>query len=222
LPRGWAEVYKTSTSAHGCRGIVARIDPAKRAQRVLDRLGVARARDLEAAGLTRVQIARLTRAGTIERVARGLYRRPGGELSESQGLAEVARRVPRGVVCLLSALRFHGLTTQNPFEVWLAIDRKAWRPVSAYPPLRLFHLTPAALETDVEIHRIDGVPVRVFSAAKTVADCFRFRNKLGVDVAVEALREYKRKHGKRLDALWRAAEAGRVTRTMRPYLEALL
>jgi len=128
--------------------------------------------------------------------------------------------VPEGVICLLSALRFHGLTTQNPFEVWIAIDRKAWRPRVAHPPLRLFYLSGPALKEGVEEHEISGVTVRVFSAAKTVADCFKFRNKIGIDVAVEALREYRRTHPKHLDAIWRFAQVDRVTRVIQPYLEA--
>jgi predicted transcriptional regulator of viral defense system len=124
------------------------------------------------------------------------------------------------VVCLLSALRFHGLTTQNPFEVWMAIDRKAWRPRVEHPPLRLFYLSGSPLFEGVEEHEVSNVTVRVFSAAKTVADCFKFRNKIGTDVAVEALREYRRHHPKRLEAVWRFAEVDRVARVIRPYLEA--
>lgn len=192
-----------------------------RATQLLDRMGIARSRDLERAGVSRSQIRRLVREGRIERVGRGLYKRPGAPISEHENLTEVARRVPGGVVCLLSALRFHGLTTQNPFEVWLAIDRNAWRPRVEHPPLRLVYLSGPALTEGVEEHDVHGTPVRVFSAAKTVADCFKFRNKIGTDLAVEALREYRRVHPKELDAVWRAAEVDRVTQVIRPYLEAL-
>ena len=195
--------------------------PPDRALELLEGLGIARSRDLERAGVSRTQIRRLLEQGRIERVGRGLYRRPGAPLSERQDLAEVARRVPGGVVCLLSALRFHGLTTQNPFEVWLAIDRKAWRPRIEHPPLRLIYLSGSALGEGVEEHEVDGALVRVFSAAKTVADCFKFRNKIGTDVAVEALREYRRLHPKQLEAVWRCAEVDRVTQVIRPYLEAI-
>jgi predicted transcriptional regulator of viral defense system len=188
---------------------------------ILNRLGIARSRDLERVGISRTQLRRLKDQGLIERVGRGLYSRVGAVLTERHGLAEAARRVPRGTVCLLSALRFHGLTTQNPFEVWLAIDRKAWRPRAAHPPLRLVYLSGAALREGVEEHNVGGVPVRVFSAAKTVADCFKFRNKIGTDVAVEALRDYRRLHTKRLEAVWRFAEVDRVTKVLRPYLEAV-
>ena len=129
--------------------------------------------------------------------------------------------MPGGVVCLLSALRFHGLTTQNPFEVWLAIDRKAWRPQIEHPPLRLVYLSGASLREGVEEHDVGGVTVRVFSAAKTVADCFKFRNKIGTDVAVDALRDYRRKHPKELEAVWRFAEVDRVARVLQPYLASL-
>jgi predicted transcriptional regulator of viral defense system len=136
-------------------------------------------------------------------------------------LAEAARRVPGGVVCLLSALRFHGLTTQDPFEVWMAIGHKAWRPRVEHPPIRLVYLTEAVLQAGVQEHEIAGVPVPVFGAAKTVADCFKFRNKIGTDVAVEALREFRRQHPKELELLWRFAEVDRVARVIRPYLESL-
>lgn len=188
---------------------------------LLRSMGLARSRDLERAGLSRTQIQRLAREGVIARAARGLYRCPGASLTERRDLAEAARRVPAGVVCLLSALRFHGLTTQNPFQVWLAIDQKAWRPRIAHPPLRLVYLSGAPLREGVEEHDVGGVPVRVFSAAKTVADCFKFRNKIGIDVAVAALREYRRAHPKQLEAVWHFATIDRVQRVMRPYFEAI-
>lgn len=194
--------------------------PWCRALQRLRRDGIARARDLEEAGVSRTAIRRLCDRGELVRVARGLYRLPGAPQTERQDLAEVARRAPYGVICLLSALRFHGLTTQNPFEVWMAIDRKAWRPRIAHPPLRLFYLSGPSLNEGVEEHDISGVTVRVFSAAKTVADCFKFRNKTGIDVAVEALREYRRARPKELDAIWKFAVVDRVTRVIQPYLEA--
>jgi predicted transcriptional regulator of viral defense system len=197
------------------------VTPTSRALHLLAAAGIARSRDLERAGISRTQLRRLTDAGLIERVGRGLYRRSGAPITERNDLAEAARRVPLGVVCLLSALRFHHLTTQNPHEVWMAIDRKAWRPAAAHPPLQLVYLSGPALREGVEQHDVGGVPVRVFSAAKTVADCFKFRNKIGTDVAVEALREYRRLFPKGLDAVWRCAEVDRVARVIRPYLESL-
>ena len=195
--------------------------PVDRALAVLKQAGIVRSRDLERAGVSRTQIRRLLKQGAIARAGRGLYRNPAAALTERNDLAEVARLIPGGIVCLLSALRFHDLTTQNPFEVWLAIDRKAWRPRLDHPPLRFVYLSGSALRDGVEEHNVGGVRVRVFSAAKTVADCFKFRNKIGTDVAVEALREYRRVHPKRLEAVWRFAEADRVARVIRPYFEAI-
>jgi predicted transcriptional regulator of viral defense system len=203
------------------RAIVTFDPPARRAERLLRKLGIARSRDLEHAGVTRTQIRRLVECGQIERVARGLYRLPGAVRDERSDLAEAARRVPAGIVCLLSALRFHGLTTQNPFEIWMAIDRKAWRPRLEHPPLRLVYLSGESFEVGIEEHDVGGVTVRVFSAAKTVADCFKFRNKIGTDVAVEALRDFRRRHPKALEDVWRYAVADRVTRVIQPYLEGL-
>lgn len=191
-----------------------------RAEQLLRRAGITRTRELEQAGVSRTQLRRLLDRGQLERVGRGLYRLPDAPLTERQHLAEAARLVPSGVICLLSALRFHGLTTQNPFEVWMAIDRKAWRPRVTKPALRLFYLSGDSLTEGVEDHEVSNVEVRVFSAAKTVADCFKFRNKIGIDVAVEALREYRRVHPKRLEAVHRFAVVDRVANVIRPYLEA--
>ena len=157
----------------------------------------------------------------VERVGRGLYTLPGAVLTERHSLAEACRRVPGGVVCLLSALRFHDLTTQNPAEVWMAIGQKAWRPRAANLALRLVYLSGAAFRDGVETHDVGGVTVRVFSAAKTVADCFKFRNKVGLDVALEALRDCWIKRRATLDELWHYAKICRVANVMRPYLESI-
>lgn len=182
---------------------------------------MARTSELERTGLSRTKIGRMVQRGELERVARGLYATPDSSRDERQSLAEASSRVPGGVVCLLSALRFHGLTTQNPFEVWMAVPHKAWRPRIDYPPLRLVFLSARMLASDVERHDVAGASVQVFSAARTVADCFKFRNKIGVDVAVEALREYYRKFPKRLEAVWEAARFDRVGSVIQPYLESL-
>ena len=192
-----------------------------RARGVLRSRGIARSRHLEAAGVSRTQIRRLVDRGVIERVGWGLYRDPHAPQSERADLAEAARRVPGGVVCLLTALRFHDLTTVNPFEVWIAIERKAWRPEVEHPPVRFIYLSGRSLSEGVEEHLVDGVPVRVFSAARTVADCFKFRNKVGTDVAVEALRGFRDAHPRGLEAVWHFAGINRVERVIRPYLEAL-
>jgi predicted transcriptional regulator of viral defense system len=125
------------------------------------------------------------------------------------------------VVCLLSALRFHDLTTQAPFEIWLAIGEKAWRPRMKYPPLRIVRFSMAALGAGIEKHQIEGVTVHVYTPAKTVADCFKYRNKIGLDVAIEALRECWRARRCTMDDLWHFAGICRVRNVMRPYLEAL-
>lgn len=196
------------------------LSPVQRALLVVRRQGVVRPRDLEKHGVSRADLSRLAQRGLVRRLDRGLYAVPNAEVTEHHSLAEAAKRVPNGVVCLLSALRFHGLTTQNPFEVWMAISHKAWRPRSANPPLRLVHMSGPSAAAGIETHRIEGVPVRIFAAAKTVADCFRYRNKIGLDVALEALRDYRRLHRGDMDALWRFASICRVSRVMFPYIEA--
>jgi predicted transcriptional regulator of viral defense system len=146
---------------------------------------------------------------------------PQAKPTENRTLAEVGKRVPGGVVCLLSALQFHRLTTQAPYEVWLAIDRKAWRPISVELPLRIFRFSGPALSQGIEEHRIEGVPVKVYTPAKTVADCFKYRNKIGLDVALEALRVCWKQRQATMDQLWQAANICRVANVMRPYLESL-
>jgi predicted transcriptional regulator of viral defense system len=183
--------------------------------------GLVRPNALAPLGIPRVALTRAVRRGQLERVGRGLYGLPARPVSAYGTLAEVAQRVPRGVICLLSALRFHELTTQAPFEVWLAIDNKAATPRLDYPPLRLVRFSGAALTEGVEEHLVDGVTVRVTGVAKTVADCFKYRNKIGLDVALEALRDAWK--GKRMtsDQIWHYARIDRVANVMRPYLESL-
>ncbi len=183
--------------------------------------GVLRPRDLDRHGIPRAYLQRLLRDGEVERVGRGLYMLPGADVTEHHTLVEASKRVPHGVVCLLSALRFHELGTQNPFEVWMALEQKAWRPRGVGIPLRVFYLSKRAFEAGVQVHRIEGVTVRVYSPAKTVADCFKFRNKIGLEVSLEALRDYRRSHRAGLDELWSYARVCRVSEVMRPYLEAL-
>ncbi len=189
--------------------------------KLIEEAGLIRPRDLELWGIPRAVLQRLVERGDVERVGRGLYMLPHAEVTEHHSLVETAKLVPKGVVCLLSALRFHELTTENPWQVWLAIPQGAWRPKSATVPLRIVQVSPAAYEAGIEEHRIEGVTVQVYSAAKTVADCFKFRNKIGLDVALEALRQFRREHRTELDDLWRFAKVCRVTTVIRPYLEAL-
>ena len=193
-------------------------------QNILDlaaKRGLIRPRDLTERGLPTVALTRLVRQGRLQRIGRGLYAPPDRPVSEHNTLAEVARKHPQAIVCLLSALRFHDLTTQSPFEVWLAIPNKARAPKMDYPPLRIVRFSGAALTRGVEDHVIDGVPVRVTSVARTVADCFKFRSKIGLDVALEALQEAWRSKRVSMDELWRYATVCRVANVMRPYMESL-
>ena len=194
---------------------------ADKVLKLASKAGVLRPRDLDPYGIPRTYLTRLCAAGKLQRIDRGLYVLPGSGATEHHSLAEACKRVPKGVVCLLSALRFHELTTQAPFEVWLAIGEKAWRPRLEYPPLRIVHFSKAALNAGVEEHQIEGVKALVFSPAKTVADCFKFRNKIGLDVAIEALRECQRARHCTMDELWHYAAICRVRNVMRPYLESL-
>jgi predicted transcriptional regulator of viral defense system len=185
------------------------------------RQGFIRSNDLASLGIPRVTLTRLVRQGRLTRVARGLYAIPDRPVSAQGALAEIARKHPQVIVCLLSALRLHELTTQSPFEVWLAIPNKARAPRIDYPPLRIIRFSGAALTVGIEEHKIDGVLIRVTNVSRTVADCFKFRNKIGLDVALEALQEAWRAKRTTMDELWRYAKICRVTNVMRPYLESL-
>jgi predicted transcriptional regulator of viral defense system len=183
--------------------------------------GVFRSREAARWGISRPELQRLTEAGVLEHVGRGLYLPVGARVTEHHTLAEAAKRVPAGIICLLSALGFHKMTTQSPHEVWLALDRKARKPTTDWPPVRVVRFSGAALVFGVEQHLVEGTEVSITSRAKTVADCFKYRNKIGIDVAVEALREYLGKRGRSMDDLLRAAKVCRVTRIVTPYIEAM-
>lgn len=191
------------------------------ALRIIRELGVVRPVDLEARGVARGQLYRLARKGLVERQGRGLYAASGYSYVAEHALLLVAKRVPSAVLCLLTALRFHGLTTQSPAEVWVALPEKARKPRLDYPRLRVARFSGPALTEGIETHRLGGVEVRVFSAAKTVADCFKYRRKVGIDVAVEALRDFSRLHRGGATQLARFAHICRVSRVMQPYLDAL-
>lgn len=194
---------------------------AEKLLKLAAKAGLLRARDLARRRIPRVMLTRLERAGRLERIGRGLYALPNTDFSEHHALAQACTRVPHGVVCLLSALRFHGLTTQEPSEVWLAIDRKARKPKVLWPPLRIVRFARKALSHRMEVHDVEGVAMRVTSPARTVSDCFRYRNKVGIDVAIEALRDYRQLRKGTVDELWDAAKVGRVRTVIQPYLEAL-
>lgn len=192
------------------------------ALRLVERMGIARPRELEAWGVSRTQLSRLVKAGLVVRQGRGLYVAARHEPSESHALAQVAKRVPGAVFCLLTALRFHELTTQAPAEVWIALPEKARRPQLDYPRLRVARFSGQALTEGIEEHRVEGVTIRVYSAAKTVADCFKYRNKVGIDLAVEALRDFSRQYRGGANDLAHFARICRVARIMQPYLDAIV
>ncbi len=178
--------------------------------------------DVASAGIHPQTLSRLVREGAIERVARGQYRLPGRTVTEHHGLAVVATAVPRGVVCLVSALSFHEIGTQLPHQVWLAIDRRAWRPMLRWPPLRIVRFSGQAFTEGVEEHTIEGQTVRVYCVAKTLADLFKYRNKVGLNVALEALREAWRDRTFTMSDIGHYARICRVERVMSPYLESLV
>jgi len=184
--------------------------------------GVLRPRDLDAEGIPREYLRRLLAEGLLDHPGRGIYVAAGLKPTPNHSLVEACKRVPHGVVCLLSALQFHELTAQVPFEVWLAIGEKARLPKADYPPLRIVRFSGPALEDGIKEHRIEGVPVKVYTPAKTVADCFKYRSTIGLDVAVEALQEVIRERRATPGEIMECARVDRVQNVIRPYLEALL
>jgi len=197
------------------------MDSPARLLRLARRRGSVTRREVAEAGIHTHTLSRLVRAGALERVARGQYRLPDAPITEHHGLALVAAAAPKGVVCLLSALSFHQIGTQLPHEVWIALDRRTRRPSLRYPRLRIVRFSGKALTEGIETHWVEGVELRVYSAAKTVADCFKYRNKVGIDVAVEALRDFSRRHRGGATELARYARICRVSRVMQPYLDAI-
>jgi len=198
------------------------MSPATQATQVLriaEQRGLVRSRDLTEAGIPRATLMRLVRAGRLKQIARGLYALPAQPLSRQHTLAELAARSSRGVFCLLTALHFHGLLRRPPDEVWLAIPNKARAPRGDAPPLRVLRFSGPALTEGVERYVIDGVTVRIYSVAKTVADCFKFRDRIGLDVAVKALRTCRRERRASDAELRHCAQRCRVLGVMRPYLD---
>ena len=186
------------------------------------RLGVITAREAARLGVHSQLLTRLVRQGNLERIARGQYRLPDHPITEHHTLTIVSRAVPNGVICLLSVLSFYGIGTQLPSEIWLALGRSAPQPRLNYPPLRVVRFSGEAFSAGIEVHRLEGQPVKMYSVAKTLADLFKYRNKVGLDVALEALREAWRERRFTMDELDRYAQICRVRRVMRPYLEALV
>ena len=214
-------IYKTSENINNYRGFVMSPSFQKRLKSAFSATTLLRSRDLMAQGFNRVQVREAVQAGLLEQAGRGLYRPPGASVTEHHTFAEVGKRIPAGVICLLSALSFHRLTSQNPHEVWIAVGPKAWAPRSENVGLRIVRLSGAALREGIDTHIVEGVPVSVYNPAKTVADCFKFRHKLGLDVALEALRETWRARRATMKDLEHYARVNRVAKVMRPYFEGL-
>lgn len=184
--------------------------------------GMVRMIEAVRAGVHRRTLYALRDEGVIEQLGRGLYRLTDADPLSQPDLVAVARRVPKGVVCLISALAFHDLTTQIPHEVYLAIPRDSEPPRVDHPPIRVFRMSEKSFKEGIERHEIDGVPVRVYSREKTLADCFKYRNTVGIDTAVEAIRRYRDQGRMNVEKVLRAARACRVENVIRPYLEAML
>ena len=168
------------------------------------------------------QLTRLVREGTLERVARGTYRTANRPITEHHSLAVVSTIAPRSVICLLSALAFHQVGTQVPFELWVAIERGTRPPRLDNPPLRILRFSGEAFRRGIEVHTIEGMRVRIYGIAKTIADLFKFRNRIGIDIAIEALRDAWQRRLVTIDEIDRYAKVCRVERVMRPYIETLI
>ena len=190
--------------------------------KIVRKHGFVRSRDLVTHGIPRTYLARLLETGVLERPSRGVYVLADNEPTENHSLAEACKRVPHAIVCLLSALRFHNLTTQAPYEVWLGIDRKARLPKVDRPRLRVVRFSGSAMVDGIEKHVVEGVQVRVTTPARTAVDCFAYRNKVGLDVALEALRDCWRQKKVTMEQLHHAAQARRMGNVMRPYLESVV
>jgi len=195
--------------------------PFQKIMQYVGQHGIVRPRDIEAIGLPREYLVRLHRQGKLNRPGRGIYTLPDANVTERHSYAEVAKRVPEAVICLLSALTFHEITTQSPASVWIALGKGARTPALASPALRIVRLSGPSLTEGIENYQVEGVPVRVYSAAKTVADCFKFRNKIGLDVAIEALKDSLRQKKANVNEIYRYAKVCRVSNVIRPYMETL-
>jgi len=182
---------------------------------------MARLSELMAQGVTASTVSRLEQEGVLVRLARGLYQLADATLDVNHSLAEVFKLVPKGVICLTSALAFHGLTDRLPGKVWIAIGPKQWRPRFEYPPVRFARFAGDRLVQEVEHHVIDGVSVPIFGIAKTIADMYRYRQTVGIDVALEGLREALRQKKVQPSEIARQAVAAKVWKVMEPYMSAL-
>ena len=203
---------------------MARLPPNTQLDKALALLrqgGLTRLSEFRRAGVTAATVSRLEKSGAISRLARGLYQLPDAAVGANHSLAEAAKLVPKGVICLTSALAFHGLTDQMPARIWVAIGPKDWRPRLKHPPMRFAHFPSKQLRTGVELHTIEGASVPIFSVCKTVADVFRYRRTIGIDVAIEGLREALRQRKSTPGEIARCAAEGGVWKAMEPYMSAL-
>jgi len=204
------------------QAIKAESDVVTRIFTLLQQEGMLRPCDLDAYHIPRRYLSRLYQRGLLQRTARGIYIAADAELSEKQTIVEVSKRIPKGVICLLSALVVHEITTQSPFEVWVAIDRKARLPQIKDLPVRIVRFSGDALTSGIEHRQIDGVKVPIYNAAKTIVDCFKYRNKIGLDIAIEALKEGWAAKKITMQDIQKYAEICRVKNVMQPYLESLI
>lgn len=188
----------------------------------LQKRGMLRTQEILNMGISKEYLRKLHNEGKLERVAKGVYALANYEFSATQSFVEVSKQVPEGVFCLLSALRLQGFTTQNPYEVWIAIERRAWKPqTNGTTRIRYVRFSGEAFTAGIQVKTVDNITVKVYSPAKTIADCFKYRNKVGLDVALEALREGWREKLFTMDEIWKYAKTCRVTNVMRPYLEGM-
>lgn len=188
----------------------------------LKKRGVLKTQEILKLGISKEYLRKLHKKGKVNRIARGFYVLPNYEFSAMQSITEVSKQVSKGVICLLSALRVHGFTTQNPFEVWIAVERRAWKPqIDGTTQVRYIRFSGAAFTSGVQVKTVDNIKVKVYSPAKTIVDCFKYRNKIGLDVALEALRDGWKEKLFTMDELWKYAKICRVGNVMRPYLESM-
>jgi predicted transcriptional regulator of viral defense system len=194
----------------------------KQVLEITRKYGVVKASDIEAAGISRNYLYMLYKDGLLRKTARGLYMIADAPITEHSSFIEISKRVPHAVVCLVSALNFHQITTQIPHEVWITLPRGAWSPKIAYPPINITFMSGKAYDFGIEEHTINGSTINIYNLSKTVADCFKFRNKIGLDIAIEALKETLRSNKVTVEELMDAAKVCNVSKIMRPYLEAIV
>jgi len=182
--------------------------------------GIICAKDVEAAGISRTYLHEMQKEGLLEKISTGLYTLPEAPITENSALVEIAKKIPHAVISLISALNYHELTTQLSPDIWLTVPKSSRKPKIKYPPINLTYVSDPAYSFGIQEHIINGVTVKIYSPAKTVADCFKFRSKVGIDVAIEALRNVRRTRKATIDELMEAAKVNRVLKIMNPYMEA--